>query len=273
MNHLSTNLIGNDQVSPLTSEIYALIFRATEVLPSISTEDGSRHFKFGIMRRLYMIRLNVCEILRLIDRPTNCVLQTDDGLMVGMNLNSLYVHLHGILDNMAWCIAYEWKLFSDLSENEPHSRRNIGLFYKDYIKALNDVPTATFLESKKTWHSQMTQLRDPIAHRVPLYAVPGIMTPEEAKMFGDLNDASIIALKTGNLDEHQRLMAEAGKVGTYHPIFCNDIGGDVEFRHIRPNIDDDVRNILEILTYFLAALTDSAQYAGTSICSSMNPRR
>jgi hypothetical protein len=267
MNDPANGLIGNDQVSPLTSLIYELILQAAEVLPSLQTEDGSRHFKYGIMRRLFMIRLNVCEILRLVDRPTSYVLQGEDSLILGMNLNSLYVHLHGILDNMAWCIAYESRLFSQLSENDTRSRRNVGLFHTVFLNALKDNPAAIFLKSKLSWHSEMKRLRDPIAHRVPLYAVPGIMTSDEATRFKEMSDASIAALKIGDLAEHQRLMVEAGKIGAYHPVFCNDTGGGLEVRRIRPQIDDDVKNVLEILKYFLAKGND---WSGTGL-SSLHP--
>ncbi|MFZ2654962.1 MAG: hypothetical protein WAX69_08585 [Victivallales bacterium] len=242
----------NDQVSPLTSQMIELFIGMNRLNNKLKNKNALRHAQYGIGRRLRVIRVNVCNILQLSHRPEKLPFYGDRQSELGMHLNSFYIHLHGTLDNLAWLLAFEMNLFNGVSEDKPEDRRRVGLFRNEFMKALPaGKGIAEFLETKKEWHTETKKFRDPIAHRIPLYAVPCMMTNEQCEDYNRLERESFAALTAGDIERHDELEAKKACIGTYHPVFGHDADNKPAIYPIKEQIEIDSKNLLDIMWFFI----------------------
>ena len=242
---------GNDQVSPLTSAFQDLILAMPDLSHRLQDHRAKRHADHGIGRRLGILRLNVKHALRLTDRPKDAPLYGEAQIELGMHLNSFYIHLNGLLDNLAWLLAYELNLLGPVSEDKSSDRRKVGIFNKDFRNALNHPATIALLLQHAQWYSITKNLRDPIAHRVPLYAVPCIMSNEDCEEFGQLHSQEMSALISGNFNQSLEIHRNKFRLGEYHPVFCQEDEGQPVLCPINEQINQDSKVLLQILWHFI----------------------
>jgi hypothetical protein len=135
-------------------------------------------------------------------------------------LNGYYLNLRGAFDNLAWALQFELGLFQSLVESS-RNRGRIHLFGGAFVTELtNKAPRlAQRLEALKPWAEEVKGLRDPAAHRVPLYVIPGVIRSQE-----DLDDFHRIdALAGAPKDQltgqsRSELMREARGRASYQPL-------------------------------------------------------
>ena len=74
------------------------------------------------------------------------------------------------------------------------------------------------LEIHKTWHEELRRLRDPAAHRVPLYAIPGYLNEDGVAEYRRLEKLGLEKGKSGDHHGMMELMYQASALGGYEPI-------------------------------------------------------
>lgn len=253
----------NDQVSPLTSALQELFVSMTDLTGRLQTANAKKHAERGIGRRLSILRVNIRHILRLTDRPKDAPLYGEAQNELGMHLNSFYIQLHGLLDNLAWLLAYELNMFGPVSEDDVAARRKVGLFLRDFRAKLTHEDTKALLERHAEWYEVTRSLRDLIAHRVPLYAVPCILSREEGERFNRLYEEELQALAAGQLECSQTLHNEKFTIGEYHPVFCQEEKGQPILAPIREQVEQDSKVVIEILWHFIENKETTQQAPGT----------
>jgi hypothetical protein len=99
---------------------------------------------------------------------------------INLHLNSFYLHLRGILDNLAWALHHALVLIPEVGSEEGKGRTRVNLFSKDFVAALTikDAACARAIQGYDAWSRELADLRDPAAHRIPLYAIPGHMNSD-----------------------------------------------------------------------------------------------
>lgn len=122
----------------------------------------------GAGRRFRLIHQCIANIYRLYP-PQQTQLLADKALLdIDVNLHAFFVNVFGLLDNLAWAVAYEKRLVSKIHRND------ITLYGKDLKK--NMAPAfRKYLNTEriKKWHYQhLKDFRDALAHRVPPYLPP-----------------------------------------------------------------------------------------------------
>jgi hypothetical protein len=137
---------------------------------------------------------------------------------LALQLNSYYLHLCGSLDNLAWAVQYEWDVLPGVSETSP-GRQKVALYHPVFIKALraSRPAVATALVSHAQWYTELRDLRDPAAHRVPIYAVPGVLTETDAAEYQRLQAIVDEKARAGDHDGMMEVVHEASNLGGYAP--------------------------------------------------------
>ncbi len=74
--------------------------------------------KHGLARRLRLLHLGIAEIVAITHPIRREPLSDTEQRNLTLQLNSFYLHIHGCLDNLAWCLAHELKLFGGQNEKE-----------------------------------------------------------------------------------------------------------------------------------------------------------
>jgi hypothetical protein len=218
-----------------------------QIAERTANKDAYRHLVYGVGRRIIFMHrsLRFVHALNLNERTE--ILQKDEGADLNIHLNSLYVHLRGILDNISWAIAYSQNLFAPLNEDLPACHRKVALFSKDFETQLKTIfpRTSAFVASSKAWHADLKALRDPVAHRVPLYAVPAFMTSSQNDDFQRYQQLVWKSLAAGDTDAAQNYANEANQIGTFEPVFTSN--GSQDLHDIEGRIMFDLQKVTELL--------------------------
>jgi hypothetical protein len=84
------------------------------------------------------------------------------------------------LDNLAWVLQYEWQVLTGVTEEGGRERQACYLFGRQFLTALQSRhPDLAFvLNQHGNWASALANLRDPAAHRIPIYVPPSLMTTQ-----------------------------------------------------------------------------------------------
>jgi hypothetical protein len=81
----------------------------------------------------------------------------------------------------------------------------------------------TYLESCQAWFDHLKSFRDSLAHRIPLYIPPYILTPEGMVGYNKLEQASEEALQRADLDEYDRLQSKQKEFGLFRPWMTHSL--------------------------------------------------
>jgi hypothetical protein len=182
---------------------------------------AAEHFHRGLPRRLGMI-VESCDYLSSIVPPERTEPLADGGAALNLHLNSIYMHVRGSLDNVAWALAHETGCLGPVDESVVRQRRRVTISpsfldslaqhkpelsrgMKNYTDALNFLPN----------------LRDPSAHRMPLYVVPCVLTIEQTEEMKQAEQAVNHAVASGDWDAVDTHLAARDQIGTFVPIFAH----------------------------------------------------
>lgn len=120
-----------------------------------------------------------------------------------------------MLDNLAWAIHHQYGIPAGVYESKKAGLTKIGLFKKAFMEGLRAVSPefANMLEPYSGWHQIIKKLRDPIAHRIPIYAVPALLDNQEARQY----QAKFVEFAGGigrrTEDESDKLLDEIRHIG------------------------------------------------------------
>ena len=232
--------------SDLTARLYQLARGIFSLVPSISSSDAQRFITRGVLKRTFIIRQNAAFIISFKPSTTHAIC-ADMATELTMHANSLYVHIRGLFDNLAWAIAYEFPTYGQVSESNKKDRSRIGLFHSAFIDKIPSHELAAFLREHVRWHDLLKEFRDPIAHRLPMYAVPSVIAEEDADRYQQLEKESIGALMSMDIDKHSRLKQEKVKLTRYIPMLCHEQDGQPMLLPMKPQVEQDVSITAEIL--------------------------
>src|ERR1700736_3179833 len=71
------------------------------------SEQARYYILYGAARRLGMMRVSYCDILRCIATDRTEPLASDEAATVERDLNIIYINIRGVLDNYAWCLLHQ----------------------------------------------------------------------------------------------------------------------------------------------------------------------
>lgn len=236
MNKKTTNLYYDeksvDAINEKFEEVHRIHYRLLLSLyalePKLKHAKAKEYLMHGVSRRLKILTKCIDNIFEIfpIDRTEHL---SHDGLAnLDINLHAFFINISGIFDNMAWVIAHERKLIGDRKDGKIR-KENVSLFNKKFQKHLAEEYRG-FLNSDdiKKWYSNYSKhYRDALAHRIPLYTPPSILTNKEAQEYQDieLQKQVLIAKFTipENIDKHDQLNKKQSELGRPSPFFIHSI--------------------------------------------------
>jgi hypothetical protein len=108
--------------------------------------------------------------------------QTQD---VAIQVQAFIFNLFGCLDNLAWVWVLERNI-DKMPDRKPLRRENIDL---QWLKANNFLTQelARLTDECSNWFAYLKDYRHALAHRIPLYVVPFMISPDNASIFSELD--------------------------------------------------------------------------------------
>lgn len=231
----------------LQAEHELLTFSAMRI-QELKSSQSQRHIKEGFDVRLLMMQ--ECRIFMRENTQAGNSLSACLWTKLCIYLNAYYLNLRGALDNLAWALNYQFNLFLDVTESSK-KRGKCSLFNCEFQSQIETISLslAGCLRSNKEWHSQLADLRDPAAHRIPLTPVAGVIVGEDQLA----EFRRLEALSARPREELQGLprsyyLREAQKIANYQPIFTLSSGDSQKTLDIPTQVAFDHERFLMIAT-------------------------
>jgi hypothetical protein len=227
---------------------YSLLGRVQGSGMHFGCDHARRHMREGFARRLLLMQTSRLAMIEIAPLDRKEKLSTYECADLNVHVNSWYVQLRGALDNLSWALQYRWQLLGDGDEDDPKVRRLCYLFGKECVQVMGQTlpRLQQVVSSYSAWAKDFKELRDPIAHRVPMYAVPAVAFDDEKRQFERLSSEANQAAESGDFDTFRTKMQEAQDVGTYYHVVAMSGSGGIELRRLPPQLAQDFNAFLAI---------------------------
>jgi len=234
---------------------------AAQVSQTLQVEGAKKHLAHGFSRRMGILNSNFMGIIGIANPERTTPLNDDERNELTLHLNSFYFHIRGALDNLAWCLAYEFKILGDVKEEARGFQAKVSLFGKAFQDGLEEreVPFLGLLKELSAWSMDMKTFRDPIAHRIPLYAIPSVLSQEEATQYQETFKRAMSVSAEGKLEEAEVLLSKVNALGSYVPAFSGTF--ETSPYSIYPQVTEDYAYLIKIGDAIIAFLSQSHSIA------------
>jgi hypothetical protein len=234
----------------------ALIEPATISSDKIRHSRALQHLKEGFNRRVLMLDATIRYIHDRIDETAGSPISAFLIPELAVFVNSFWLNICGALDNLAWAINYEFVLVPSAAEDVGVERLQIRLFHKKFWKQLEKCrpELVTSLESFKEWHGELAKLRDPGAHRIPIYPIPAVMDSKTGAEAQRLYAEGARLINTGAFSEGMELFDRGYNLGVYKPWIALSHDGHVEFLDLLVAMRRDEEQFVRLSRVILDAL-------------------
>lgn len=174
----------------------------------------------GFSRRLGMLIHSIERVYSLLPPEREDVPTRDDVLDASNAIQAFIINAQGCIDNLAWVLVYERDVREqDGSELEP---KRVGLTKQNrrVWKSLSPEFRA-YMSSRREWLKYLTGFRDSLAHRIPLYIPPYVITPDKQAEYDALGEAADAAVGAGNLEQYDQLTYARNAMGVFQPLMTH----------------------------------------------------
>lgn len=186
-----------------------------------SNPDVKRHIDLGMVRRLYMIQHSIVVLAKLPASGSEA-LPLHQVEEINVALNALYLNIRGILDNAAWALVHQLLLVENPNEQAAAHRRFTNLFGKKFLQVLaeKDKELAQRLDTLKDWGTHLARVRDPAAHRIPLYIPPSVLDESDVGRIAEIDRRMEDALQRQDWEAIHESMDERWNAGRFQQVLA-----------------------------------------------------
>jgi hypothetical protein len=180
------------------------------------TERG-REFAFhGFVRRLGTLVRAVEQVFEILPPEREDIPERNEVVDATIAIQSFVLNTFGCLDNLAWIWVYEKGVMNDNGTKLSPKKIGLGKNYKQIRRSFSKQFIA-YLESRADWLDHIIDFRDALAHRIPLYIPPYIVSEKNHEEYNRLEQAKGEASKRADHEEYDRLELEQKKLGVFRP--------------------------------------------------------
>lgn len=190
---------------------------------SLKTEDATYYMRYGAGRRLLMMWRSYRTITSIAPPGRKEPLSDEEGTALSGDINVIYMHLRGVMDNLAWCFLYEKEPY--LAQRLP---KMVVALFSSVIKKRTSLPEfGNEVDADKDWAAELAERRDPVAHRIPLYVPPAAITTEEVAVYQELTGEFFKSINRLDFEASDAASEEMLRVGQFLPCFVHHPGAGI----------------------------------------------
>jgi hypothetical protein len=167
----------------------------------------------GLPRRVKIMQLCIESVFIYLKPEEDKIPQFDILLEVTMNLQAFVSNTFGSLDN----IASIWVFEKDVKggDRKPIPRKWVGLGPENtQVRKSLSADFQQYLATLDEWFRVLQDFRHALAHRIPLYIPPYVVSEEK---FAEYKQLDAKKYTTASPDEYQRLTMEQMKLAKFAP--------------------------------------------------------
>ncbi len=215
------------------------------------------HHGFGRRLSMLMRAINVVYDLLPPDQQQEDIPSHDTVTEATMAIQAFVINTSGCIDNLAWVWVHERNIHN--ADGTPINKNHVGLrSHNASVRSTFTQGFRDYLDTREDWFAHLTTFRDALAHRVPLYIPPYIITPELLDQYNALSAQANAAAAQGNIDGYWEADAARDALGIFRPWMTNAVteGGNPMVFHAQ--LIADYNTVDEIGREMLAELDRTA---------------
>ncbi|WP_454752129.1 hypothetical protein [Cupriavidus necator] len=210
----------------------------------------AEHLQHGAGRRVTVLIRAMENLFRLFPPHTKNPLRVEDLADVQINLHAFFINLYGVFENLAWAFVLRHDLEAKIG-----NRLNIGLFNtktnRYFAAPLRDYVCSQLMV---TWRDNyLKSYRDALAHRIPLYVPPWVVTSvEDAAKLQQLEQRRYELIQAMDFDGVDAVIAECDTLKRVALTFVPSLSNIPKERpvYLHPQIVSDCMTLLECSKVF-----------------------
>lgn len=175
---------------------------------------AEEHALHGFSRRLGTLIRAVNLVYDLLPPELDAIPERDTVVDATIAIQSFVLNTFGCLDNLAWIFVHENGVTKP--DGTALDTQSVSLGSKA-VRAKFSKEFSAYIDSRGDWFKAIKNFRDALAHRIPLYIPPFIVTQDVVDEYNRLEHASGDALRARKFEEYDRLQAEQKKLGRFRP--------------------------------------------------------
>ena len=220
-----------------------------QVAQRLTNEQAGFYLLYGASRRLGMMFYAYQDITLTVHPTRSQPLPHEDQQRLTLDLNVLYMHMRGVLDNLAWSLVYE----KHPDKAAKIVRRQVDLFHRDFRKACPSITSiAEDLDRHADWNRDVKERRDPVAHRIPLYMPSAEVTEDEGERYGALHQRFINLAAVHDFAGSDEAFNAIDTIGRFVPYFLHHPReGRIP---IYPTVPTDMAHTIQIVSTVKTAI-------------------
>lgn len=197
--------------------------------------------RYGVGRRWGLLWSAYENINAIVPVGRKDPFSADEVKQVSRDLNTVYINIVGVIDNLAWALRHER---GSETVKALHDNR-IGLFVNAFKNDACFEALRPALDAFAPWFKDLRERRDPAAHRIPLSTPPAVLDKEAAAKYQELQIKIDALWRKKRFTEINALMEEQGKLGVVYPRFYHDPDG--KHYPFYPTIPDDLGKLMRVI--------------------------
>ncbi|KVF47962.1 hypothetical protein WJ13_18420 [Burkholderia seminalis] len=218
---------------------------------AIDIDASKDHLIHGAARRLGVMARALQVVFERFPLATDKPLPMEFLHDVQINLHAFVINLSGVFENFAWAFVLRHDLLKAVG-----GALQVGMFKPATRKYLPD-SLLTYLASDVMirWHAEyLKNYRDALAHRIPLYIPPKMLTKEEVERYRVLEAEKWSLVGLDRLERIDALTEEQDSIGSpcFHFLHSFAEGDASRPLQLHPQIISDSTTATEFGHIFLA---------------------
>lgn len=199
----------------------------------------------GFSRRLKTLVRCIDKIFEIFPPDRTELPTSDERHDATINIQAFVFNVFGSTDNLAWI----WVRESGLTKNDgsPIRSSSVGLRKKNKLVRDSFSPEfQEYLNGLDEWFDHQENFRHALAHRIPLYVPPYIITEDKEAASQNFEDRKTDALNRGALEDYARLSAEQDALGVFGPVMTHSFEEKAKTVVLHPQLLIDFNTIEEL---------------------------
>jgi hypothetical protein len=216
---------------------------------------ASEHAHHGFARRIGILKRCIDNVYEIYPPTREDKPSRDDCLDLTINLQSFIFNVFGSLDNLAWIWATEKQLCD--RKGKALSGGKIGFFDHKNNTEIRESFSDEFqnlLRDLEKWHENLKNFRHALAHRIPLYVPPYIVTNTENIREKEIYNEKVDAILRRDWKRVADLEAEEEELGRFIPMMTHSFSEESKSVVFHPQVLADWATIELISEKFIEEL-------------------
>jgi hypothetical protein len=223
------------------------------VMFRFQTQGAREHADQGFSRRLGTLVRCVERVFELLPPDLVDVPERDEAVDATINIQAFVFNAFGCCENLALIWVFEKDV--RLPNNRPLPPKMVGLGERyERVRESFTPELRDFLDARRDWFLHLTNFRDALAHRIPLYIPPYVVPDGDVAAYQALSVAANDALRRGDIDEFDRLQAEQKALARFEPIMTHSFTEQAPVVSFHDHLFSDFNTIKEIANKMLDSL-------------------